>query len=256
MSEKMMGLKVVGNGATKVVVAHGWIAGCEMYADFLPHIDQDAWSFAFLDSRGYGERIGEKGAMTMAQVAADVIAAADSFGWKEFHVLGHSMGGMAAQRVMVDARDRIISAILVAAVPASGAKITEERRSLLLSATSDPTARRSLIDANTGHVLNSDWIDALLDVSLRTTAAEPLREYVRSWTQDGFEEEVRGLQTPVLVLGGDRDPGFSLAAQQSTTLEWYPNSTAQLILDVGHYPMTEDAATFAALIREHFEQHA
>lgn len=256
MAQKMTGLNVVGSGPTKVVVAHGWIAGCEMYADFFPHIDREAWSFAFLDSAGYGERLAETGSFTMSQVAADVIAAADFLGWEEFHVLGHSMGGMAAQRVMVDARHRVLSAILVAAVPASGARISEERRTLLLTAASDPEVRRTLIDSNTGNARDASWIDALLRVSLRTTAAEPLRSYVRSWTQDGFEAEVQGLTTPVLILGGDRDPGFSLAAQQSTTLQWFPNAVAQLMLGVGHYPMIEDPETFASLLHEHFEQHA
>jgi pimeloyl-ACP methyl ester carboxylesterase len=52
-------------------------------------------------------------------VAADTIALADQLGWREFHVVGHSMGGKAAQKVAMDAGTRVQSIVAVTPVPAS-----------------------------------------------------------------------------------------------------------------------------------------
>ena len=45
-------------------------------------------------------------------MASDVLTLADNLGWKRFHIVGHSMSGMLAQRVVLDGQERIISAVL------------------------------------------------------------------------------------------------------------------------------------------------
>ena len=60
------------------------------------------------------------------------------------------MGGMAAQRLLIDAPARLETAVLIAPVPASGARIDAARRELLQRAIHDPGARCELIERNTG----------------------------------------------------------------------------------------------------------
>ena len=40
------------------------------------------------------------GRFTMDEIAGDTLALADELGWDEFDLVGHSMGGMAAQQVL------------------------------------------------------------------------------------------------------------------------------------------------------------
>ena len=58
----------------------------------------------------------------MTEIAADANAVAKELGWTEFHVVGHSMGGMAMQRMILDCDDSMIikSAVGVTPVPCGG----------------------------------------------------------------------------------------------------------------------------------------
>ncbi|MFF7163130.1 alpha/beta fold hydrolase [Streptomyces sp. NPDC008086] len=56
-----------------------------------------------MDCRGYGEAMDTPGTYTMEEVAADALAVADDLGWNTFSVIGHSMGGKAAQLMLLDA---------------------------------------------------------------------------------------------------------------------------------------------------------
>src|SRR4051794_38129334 len=49
----------------------------------------------------------ETGDYSMAEISADALALADELGWETFDLIGHSMGGMAVQRVLADAPDRV-----------------------------------------------------------------------------------------------------------------------------------------------------
>ncbi len=81
-------------------------------------LDTERFSYAFLDMRGYGNSRDIKGEFSIAEVAQDAITLVDSLGWKEFHIVGHSMGGKAAQKVAIDGGNRIKSTVAVTPVPA------------------------------------------------------------------------------------------------------------------------------------------
>ena len=50
----MIGYRLVGNGANRIVVLHGWLGDSSVFDPMLPALDGDRFSFAFLDYRGYG----------------------------------------------------------------------------------------------------------------------------------------------------------------------------------------------------------
>lgn len=244
-------IDVVGHGPQRVIVAHGWMGDRTLYDEFLPTIDREASSYAFFDCRGYGTRRGEEGPLTVEAIAEDVVAVADALGWDEFHVLGHSMGGMAAQRLMADRPERLRSAILLAPVPASGARIDDERRRMLGEAISSPDARRRLIDANTGRLRDDAWLDRIRDFSVASTTTEGLEGYMASWTGGGFQSEVEGSGVEVLVVVGALDPGAPLERIEGTIMKWYPTSRLVQMQNVGHYPMMEAPEELSAILTEH-----
>jgi len=82
-------------------------------------LDTVSHTYAFVDIRGYGNSRQVAGEFTIGEVAADAIALADQLGWNEFHIVGHSMGGKAAQKVAMDAGARVQSVVAVTPVPAS-----------------------------------------------------------------------------------------------------------------------------------------
>jgi len=116
----------------------------------LPYLDESRFSYAFVDCRGYGEAMSIGGEYSTAEVAADTLALADHLGWESFSVIGHSMGGKVAQRIVADAPDRVRKLVGVSPVPASGTGMDAATTEFFTSAAHDPTVRRMIIDRGTG----------------------------------------------------------------------------------------------------------
>src|ERR1700694_2447519 len=102
-----IGHEVIGEGARKVLVLHGWFGDHTVWSPTYPFLDRTGFSYAFLDYRGYGSSRSAKGEHTMKEISADALALADHLGWQSFSVVGHSMGGMAGSRRRGDAPGRV-----------------------------------------------------------------------------------------------------------------------------------------------------
>jgi pimeloyl-ACP methyl ester carboxylesterase len=187
----------------------------------------------------------------MAGVAEDVLLAADQLGWTQFHLVGHSMGGMVAQRLLVDVPDRLESIVLLAPVPASGARLDPARRALLLRAIAEPEARRALIDANTGGVRPAAWIQQLLDTSLRSTRPDVLEAYLHSWSDTDFSPELKETTVPIQLILGELDPGATSERMQGTILRWFPHARMEIVRGAGHYPMLEQPEELNRMLARH-----
>ncbi|OSR71403.1 alpha/beta fold hydrolase [Pseudomonas syringae] len=230
----------LGHGDLKVIVVHGWMAGRALFDPMHPFLDVATFTFAFMDCRGYGDRRDSVGPFDVRTIAEDILELADRLGWSVFSVLGHSMAGMSAQWLLETVPERIQSLVLLSTVPAKGASISQERRQLLESAMTKPADRRALIDINTGHRHSADWLDQTLALSLATTNPPALREYLKSWTQDGFEFQAGCVAVPALLLVGEADPGATLELMQDQVAPFITSSRLQQLPGVGHYAMRED----------------
>ncbi|MFI8765350.1 alpha/beta fold hydrolase [Streptomyces sp. R-07] len=96
MTRQVIPHDVMGTGSERALLLHNWFGDRSSFAPVREHLNGDAFSYAFLDCRGYGEAIDADGAFTMDEVAGDALAVADHLGWESFSVIGHSMGAKAA----------------------------------------------------------------------------------------------------------------------------------------------------------------
>ena len=81
------------------VVGEGW----------RPQVDALSRHFTCIsfDNRGIGASLLEDGALSIDAMAGDAIAIMDAEGIDRFHVVGHSMGGVIAQAVALQAPTRV-----------------------------------------------------------------------------------------------------------------------------------------------------
>ncbi|MNF61201.1 3-oxoadipate enol-lactonase 2 [compost metagenome] len=235
----MDGVRLVGSGPRRVVVVHGWMAAAALFDPMHGWLDGERFTYAFMDCRGYGARLEEPGPFTVVQIALDILTLADELRWERFSVVGHSMAGMSAQWLLANAARRLDSVVLLAAVPASGAGVSSERRTLLNNALRDPEVRLSLISTNVGLSRPEEWLRRILALSLHTTWPEAMNAYMTSWIDDNFASTLHGVRVPALVLVGELDPGCTARFMEETVMRWLADAHLQILPGVGHYPMQE-----------------
>ena len=100
-----------GTGTPLVLVQGAGVIG----EGWRPQIDALRASHAIvaLDNRGIGGSTYRASALTIEDMAADVLAIADAEGFDRFHLAGHSIGGLIAQEIALRARPRVLGLALV-----------------------------------------------------------------------------------------------------------------------------------------------
>ncbi len=259
----VLGHETYGAGAEKVMVLHDWMGDAANYEPVKAYLDGEAFTFVFADLRGYGRSQTLKGAYTVEEIAADALALADAMGWGRFHIVGHSMSGMAVQRLAIDdwtgGARRLKSIVAITPVTADGYPASEEDRAFLWSAIHNEEVSQMAFGALTGGRLGAMWARVKTARTLATSDAGALKGYYEMWLNADFSADaaIAGMATPMRVIGGRNDlPGFQEEKYQATFPVWYPNVELRFITDAGHYPMQETPAYLAALVQEFLLQHS
>lgn len=261
-STGILGHKTYGNGSEKVLLLHHWMGDAASYDPLIPYLNQDRYTYVFADLRGYGTSRHLSGAYTVHEVAADAFHLADSLGWSDFHLIGHSMSGMVVQRMMVDdwvsGVKRLTSAIAITPVSANGYPADVGTKKFLWDLIHQYELTEQGLVMLTGQRLSSVWARSRATKHLQTSTKEAVQGYYRMWLDTDFSEEVRSAKvgTPLLVIGGRQDlPGFQEEHLRKTLGAWFESSEFTFITDAGHFPMDETPVYLATLIERFLDAH-
>ncbi|WP_329565076.1 alpha/beta fold hydrolase [Kitasatospora sp. NBC_01266] len=238
----------LGAGEHKVIVLHDWFGTTAGWGPFLDYLDKSAFGYAFLDYRGYGDRVDEPGDYTLAEIAADTLALADELGWERFSLVGHSMGGKAAQRVLLEAPHRVRKLAGITPVPAAAYQLDEEGHELFHAAAQNFTARRMILDLATGQRSNPVWLDRMVARSTATSRTDAFHTYMTDWTTQDFAAKLAGLELPVKVFIGEHDLALTAETFRAGWQPLYPNAELEVLPASGHYPMYETPVAFASAL--------
>lgn len=235
----------VGNGPHPVLVLHGWFGDARSFEQIEPWLSGHAFSYVFMDYRGYGSMQETRGAYTIDEIAADALALADALGFTSFSLIGHSMGGMAIERIAACAPERVRALVAIAPVPCGGISYDTATRRLLEDAAGCVDKRKAIIDRSTGGRLPSSWVEWKAAYSAAHSSPEAFAAYFRAWADTDFGNEITG-QHPVKVLVGEHDPTFNAGLMAQTYLRRYPHAIVEILKNAGHYPMNETPLALVA----------
>jgi pimeloyl-ACP methyl ester carboxylesterase len=240
----------VGHGPHAVIVLHGWFGDAHAFEPMEAALDGASFSYVFMDNRGYGGMRGVAGEYTMDEVATDALALADALGFATFSVVGHSMGGMALERLALLAPLRLRKLVAVAPVPSCGVVLDGPARQLFLDASASVAARRAIINRSTGGRLPAAWLDWKAQYSWESSDRAAFAACFLAWSETDFSADIKAARValPLLALVGEHDPRFDAALMRRTYLAWYPQARLEVLGNAGHYPMNETPLALAASI--------
>jgi len=245
-----IGYTTLGSGEEKILVLHGWFGDYAVWEPTFNSLDKETFTYVFMDYRGYGKSIDIAGDYSMSEIASDSNSLVNELGWENFHVVGHSMGGMAIQRLILDMDDRkrIKSSVAIDPVPACGAQLDDESWALFEGAIKNDENRYNILNFTTGNRNSAQWLNYMVERSHASTTESAYAGYLNAWVKENFVEETKGLETPFLVCIGEHDLAFSKEAMEGTYLAWLPNSQLEIIANAGHYPMQEAPVNLATVM--------
>ncbi len=115
IGEVELAVAEAGSGGRPLLLLHGFTGAKEDFTEWLNPLAEEGWHAVAPDHRGHGSssKPEEEDAYSFEILADDALALADALGWDRFVLLGHSMGGMVAQLVVMKATERVSALVLM-----------------------------------------------------------------------------------------------------------------------------------------------
>jgi 3-oxoadipate enol-lactonase len=228
---------------------HEWLGDCSNYDALIPYLDTAAFRFCFVDFRGYGKSIQQVGSYSLDEVCQDVLSLVDFLQVTRFHLVGHSMSALVAQRLALLTSARVKALLAITPVFAAGFPADQSTKELLLAVATEDNAALEAIAARTGYRHTKPWLEFKLHKSRQRSTIQARIGYMNMFTNTDFHLEAYGLTTPMLVLYGEHDiPIYREDSLRRTFGTSYPNVRFEMSANSGHYPMLETPVFVASRV--------
>jgi pimeloyl-ACP methyl ester carboxylesterase len=261
-----MELEIAEAGTTgqPLFLLHGFTGAKEDLTDWLDPFADLGFHAVAPDLRGHGASgaPAAESAYSLITFADDVLGLADELGWDRFFLLGHSMGGMIAQIVTMQAPARVARLVLMDTTHAPVEGVDPDMAELGIA------------------LARSEGMDALADAMasmespLTTEADARVRAERPGYAEFGERklrasspamyaamvpemldqpdrlDALRTLTMPVLVVVGEQDTPFLGASQRMA--EAIPGAQLEIIPDAGHSPQFEAPEAWWKVVSDFF----
>jgi pimeloyl-ACP methyl ester carboxylesterase len=245
-----------------VLLIMGLGASSRLWFRLLPWLSREHRVIVF-DNRGTGSSAPVRGRLTMGGLVEDAVTVLDAAGIERAHVVGASMGGMIAQHMALDRRERLRSLVLACTTPGGRSGAPPWR--LLASAAVRPLlgTRRSfplVAPALYASATLRDHPDRVADDLDRRMAdsTSPLTLYAQLAAIALHDTRARLAELdglPVLVVHGLEDR-LVPPARGRELAELIPGAQLELIPACGHLLTTDAEEQTAAAILAHLDRSA
>ena len=241
-----------GTGGRPLLLVHGFGGAKEDFADHLDAFADHGWHAVAPDLRGHGGSSKPDGqeSYSLATFASDLRALAEALGWERLTLLGHSMGGMAAQVFAVSWPDRLDGLILMdtghGAVKGIDPELVELGKTVVREGgmallvevqrqydkVLDTPAAELLRQRRPGHGEYGDRKALSVAPAMWLAMADELLDH-----EDRLEA-LSYLALPTLVIVGEQDGPFRAPCDRMAAA--IPNATLRVLPDAGHSPQFEN----------------
>lgn len=244
--------QIAGDEGLPLIFLHGLYGDAEQWR---PQLDAFAGRYRAIawDMPGYGDS-ASLAEMTFPALATALNTLFDRLSLRQAHLVGHAMGAMVAQTFARLHPDRLRSLTLVA----SGASFGKNAEGQL-----DETWRQRFIEQRLGPLdrgasltelapkivqgLIGDQADPKgLEQAILSLAAVPESGYraaVNSLADFDRETDITDIQTPTLLIAGEKDP-ISPPAMMARLADAIPASRLEILPHCGHLANLEQPAAF------------
>jgi pimeloyl-ACP methyl ester carboxylesterase len=234
-----------------LVLVHGFGGAKEDFSDHVATLARDHTVVIF-DHRGHGasEKPEDQAAYSLDRMVADVLEVADSAGFNSFRLLGHSMGGMIARKVVIAAPQRIDALVMMdtsgGPIPGFDPDLIEAAAEVAL--TQGKTALKELLEM--APVLQTPAYQRVLAERPGYQAFEDRKFADLSavmWgvmalemahQTDDLAALASTLRAPLMVLVGEQDKPFVTASHAMKAA--IPVAELMVIKNAGHSPQFEN----------------
>jgi 3-oxoadipate enol-lactonase len=248
--------RVTGPSSEAVVFLGGSLGSTHrLWDELVADLAVDHRVVAF-DIRGHGSSPSAVGPLSVADLAADVVALADRLGVGTFHYVGLSLGGAIGQQLALDVPDRLLSLTLACTAARFGDPSTwldraAGVRSDGMAPLRETTGERWFTDEVRLH--RPDRVESILD---ELVATDPASYATLCEALSGFStlDRLGEIGTPTRVIAADADPVCP------------PEVTSQLLYGIAgaddrqlqgsaHLANICRPVEFGAAVREHLAAH-
>lgn len=204
------------------------------------------------DNRGIGESDVPPGPYTAAQLAADALAVLDAAGFDRAHVLGASLGGMAAQELALAAPERVDRLVLACTTPGGPNAFAMPAATLALFAQASQLDPLDALRRFVANALAPDAPAALVEEIYAYRLANPpdpagWKAQASAGASHDAYDRLPQITAPTLVLHGTAD---NVVDHRNAELlaERIPDARLELVSGAGHLFMWEQPERFASTV--------
>ncbi len=207
------------------------------------------------DARGHGRSRAERLDFGIADFAADIAHLLRHLGIARAHLVGATLGGVAALEFALAHPESVDSLVLVSTAPDT----TDEMRERF-------EASAAVVESGDLVAFAEGFLHFLFTPAYAEAHAEEVADFRRGLEQidpASYARSIRALghrpdltprlgavQVPVLVVTGELDPIPTSAPGAEALLRALPRARAAVVPHAAHLPQIEQPARFNALVRE------
>lgn len=247
-----------GAGGRPLLLVHGFGGSKEDFTGYLDRFAELGWHAVTLDNRGHGSSAKPDGEdeYSLALLADDLDQLFDALGWTDATILGHSMGGMVVQVLVLTHPQRCNALILMDTshkIPdsvdpemiATAQQIVRDGGTELLVQIQDGADGPGPLDT-AAHIKlcaeNPEYAAWSRSKTLNTAAQAWVGLAGNMATQADRLGALAAVAVPTLVIVGEQDAGF--IDQCHAMAKTIPGATIAVIPDGGHSPQFENPAAW------------